>query len=217
MDGKKTTKISCCALLIIMALAGNYYHASGGKESEVLDLGELHLSIGGMEYRSVPMDDDFLGVLGADEVLFRIYDENTNNPVWMFLGYFRNQKEGSQVHSPKHCYPGSGWSIISEVKVDAPWGGGKIAALTVSNGTESRRVYYWFQTREYVLNNVFSLKWELIKNALLRKPTGVLFVRISTPITDVGDGDRRLKHFSIRVEEEIRRLFQKQYESEQDC
>ena len=34
--------------------------------------------------------------------------------VWLFIGYFGTQHENSQIHSPKHCYPGAGWNILDE-------------------------------------------------------------------------------------------------------
>jgi len=134
--------------------------------------------------------------------------------VWMFLGYFDKQKEGSQVHSPIHCYPGSGWSIISEKEIAAAWGGENIRALVVSDGIEERLVHYWYQTPGRVISGVLGLKIQLTRNAVVRKAQEVVFVRLSTPLkNDYAAAQERLNTHSTTVKEKIDDLYRRRHEA----
>jgi EpsI family protein len=65
------------------------------------------------------LEPQLFDALRAREVLYRTYEPDADEPVWVFAGYFDRQREGSQVHSPRHCYPGSGWNIERETRW--PW------------------------------------------------------------------------------------------------
>jgi EpsI family protein len=147
-------------------------------------------------------------VLRAREVLFRTYDPTADEPVWLFLGYFDRQKEGSQVHSPRHCYPGSGWNIERELQTPAPWRDGVLPALVVSNGTERRLVCFWYQTPAGTVGDVFRLKVALTRRALLRRPQDVVFASVSTPLSaDLDHAVERAAAVAREVESEIARLY----------
>ena len=160
------------------------------------------------------MDGEFLDLLGAREVSFRTYRAADGKPVWIFMGYFDRQKEGSQVHSPKHCYPGSGWSILAESVLASPWGEDQVKRLVVSDGNETRVVYYWFQTADRVLNNVFALKYYLTSRALLRHPQDVVFARVSTALEGEDEmearrAERLIGEFSRNIQQAIGDLYRR--------
>jgi EpsI family protein len=123
--------------------------------------------------------------LKADATTLREYVDPEGNVVWFFLAYFRSQKYGSQIHSPKHCLPGSGWNIVKKDKYHFQVGlsdSFPINLFTISNGKESELMFYWFITESGIITNEFRLKLDLVYNALLRKPTHTAFVRITIPI-----------------------------------
>jgi EpsI family protein len=68
--------------------------------------------ISGIEDR---LDDEIADILQASQTLNRRYRQD-GQLYWLFVGYFAQQRFGSQIHSPRHCYPGSGWNILSAVK-----------------------------------------------------------------------------------------------------
>ncbi|MGD8413371.1 MAG: EpsI family protein [Candidatus Latescibacterota bacterium] len=211
MDRAKKIVVIAGLMLALAALAGNYLRFSTPPEAPPLGLQDYRLSRAGGERESFevePMDTEFLDLLGAREVSFRTYGTGTGRRVWVFMGYFDKQKEGSQVHSPRHCYPGSGWNILQEDKVPAPWGEGEVERLVVSDGDENRLVYYWFQTPTNILNDVYSLKYYLTRQAVLRHPQDLVFVRVST---DAGgnpdEAEALVQDYSRRVEGVINGLY----------
>ena len=205
MDRTRATIIAA-ATLSAMALAGQVIRA--GEPTGDRNLGLDGVTVGEGAFVADTLDAQFLDVLRAREVLFRTYDPNTDAPVWLFLGYFDRQKEGSQVHSPRHCYPGSGWTIERELTVSAPWRDGALSTLVVNNGSERRVVCYWYQTPFGIEGDVFRLKLALTRQALMRRPQDVVFASVSTPLS--GDVDRataRAAGLAEQVEHEIARLY----------
>ncbi len=182
--------------------------------ASALALDVYRLSAADETYEIEPIDTDFLDLLGAREVSFRTYRAADGKPVWIFMGYFDRQKEGSQVHSPKHCYPGSGWSILAESVLASPWGEDEVKRLVVSDGNETRVVYYWFQTTDRVLNNVFALKYYLTSRALLRHPQDVVFARVSTALEGKNEMEARraeglLGEYSRNIQHAIGDLYRR--------
>ena len=208
-------KTAVIVILLVFGSAGNYLRISEAPEAGPLGLDRVRLQLSEVNYREEPLDDNFLQTLKAREVVFRTYESGAGDAVWLFMGYFDKQKEGSQVHSPKHCYPGSGWSIVEEQTVPAPWGEGSIHSLVVSDGFERRLVYYWFQTTDGYLNGVLPLKLYLTKNAVMRKPQDVVFIRISTVIgANRRSAEERLRPYALDVRDEVEILYRLRNETD---
>ena len=192
--------------LVLIALAGNVLRATEPGTSSGIRLASISTPAAG-PYTEEPLERDFLETLRARDVTFRVFG-NDDEPVWLFLGYFDRQKEGSQVHSPRHCYPGSGWNIESEPRWESPWGGKPLHALVVNDGVERRLVLYWYQLRTATESDVLPLKVELTRRALLRQPQDVVFASISTPTgADVRATMERLVPLARDVHSEIDRLY----------
>jgi EpsI family protein len=212
MDRAKKVLIPGIFLLFGFAVMGNYLRHLEPSSRGLLGLSEIPLA-SGLEYRVEPLEEDFLQVLKAEEAVFRTYDPDGDRPIWLFLAYFEKQKEGSQVHSPMHCYPGSGWNILEQGGVAAGWGNDRIRRLVVGDGHSRRLVRYWFQTNEGVVDNVKDLKIHLTKNAILHRPGEVVFVRISTPLDDRASAGRRLDEFTQSVHAGVEWLYRRRNES----
>jgi len=129
-------------------------------------------------------DTEPLKLLGADATLFRTYRSASGRTIWLFIGYFAAQHENSQIHSPRHCYPGSGWNIVEEGTAPLRFGARELPVerLVIFNGAERHCVLYWFTSRDGVITNEFALKWNQMKSSLLRRSQASAFVRFSTPV-----------------------------------
>jgi len=176
---RSRAQILTVVVLALLALAGNALRAAAPRSGAALGL-ERVTAPG--PYAEQALDREFRDALHAREVVYRIYSAPGGEPEWVFLGYFDRQQEGSQVHSPRHCYPGSGWNIESEPRWNAPWGTGRLASLVVNDGSERRLVVYWYQMDSRTETSVFQLKIEMTKRALLRRAQDVVFASISTPV-----------------------------------
>lgn len=124
-------------------------------------------------------------ILKADTTTLRYFRGPDQTTLWLFVAYFSSQEYGSQIHSPRHCLPGGGWRID---------GGVQPFQMTIAGSTfeanrmnivfrEQRQLMlYWFETRTGKIRNEFSLKFDLMKNALMRSPTDAAIVRVTIPI-----------------------------------
>src|SRR5476649_282699 len=57
--------------------------------------------------------DDVLNVLKPTDYLARDYKDGGGKTVSLYIGYHGGGKDGGEIHSPKHCLPGSGWFEVS--------------------------------------------------------------------------------------------------------
>jgi EpsI family protein len=138
--------------------------------------------VGDYTARDQYIPPESLRELGADTTLARSYISPSGETIEMFLGWFADQQENSQIHSPKHCYPGSGWDIIREGSVNLNIGGSVWAAkqLIISGGKERRMIVYWFNMQDRIIANEFALKYNQMLSTLLSRPPAASFIRFST-------------------------------------
>jgi EpsI family protein len=199
--------------LALAGLAAHAIRATGPRDAEPLGLSSAALAPDGTAYEDVEFDADFLDALRPREALFRTYDPEADAPVWVFLSYFDRQKEGSQVHSPRHCYPGSGWSIEREFEHPVAWRAGTVHGIVVSNGEEKRLVCYWYQTPAGIVADALPLKFALLRQAVAHGTQDVVFANVSTPMT--GDEEAafaRVEPFARAAETQIARLYRERNE-----
>lgn len=198
------TRIVVLLVLMAMAAAGNWLRAHEASSPGAIDVARI---LPGSVLANEPMDPRFLELLSAESVSFRTFQARDAATVWVFLGYFARQKEGSQVHSPRHCYPGSGWSIQEAGKIAAPWGG-EAPRLVVSDGTERRLVMYWYQTPGGIVDSVLDLKLHLTGRVLSGRAPEVVFARVSTRLEGGENAAaERVQGFAREVHEQISELY----------
>jgi EpsI family protein len=191
------------SLMIIVAALAIYTYTMRYRTVErpvSPDLNLVPQSAAGYTGLDEQLEAESLRLLGADATLFRTYRREGSLPVWLFLGYFGSQQERSQIHSPKHCYPGSGWNILREgpVDIDTPAGSLRAKRLVISDGIGKRIVVYWFSTPTGIVTDEFALKWYQTKRSLFGKPQVSTFVRFSTPVPEGEDestAEESLLHF----------------------
>ena len=182
-------RIKYIILLFIVSALTIYTFAMRYREIEhpaPPDLRLLPEKIAGYRGSDNFLEPASLSVLGADATLFRTFLGDDSPPIWLFLGYFGAQQEHSQIHSPKNCYPGSGWNILQEVTITVtiPDGAFRAKKLLISDGVQRRIVIYWFSTPTGPLMDEFALKWYQAKRSLSGKPQVSTFVRFSTILSD---------------------------------
>ena len=212
--GRTRASVMLVVLLALLAVAGNALRAHAPHSAAGIGLPGVVID-DAVGYVDEPLDTDFQEVLRAREVLYRTYGPDSDTPVWVFLGYFDQQREGSQVHSPRHCYPGSGWNIESEPRWTAPWGNGEIRSLVVGDGVEHRLVLYWYQLTSRIESDVLPLKVELTRQAIVGGSQDVVFASISTPTGPaVAEAMTRLTPYARSVHSELIRLYRERDETD---
>ncbi|MCK4537990.1 MAG: EpsI family protein [Candidatus Krumholzibacteria bacterium] len=191
----KINRSRLVVLAVILAALTIYTYVLRYREiptAEVPDLSTIPLQTAGYSAVEEYIEPESLRLLGADMTLARSYTGKEGS-IELFLGYFARQQENSQIHSPKHCYPGSGWNIISEGGVRITGGGRENRAkeLVITDGGSRHLVIYWFSMNGEFIPDEFALKFYQMKSALLSRSQAAAFIRFSTPITDGSEATAR--------------------------
>lgn len=134
--------------------------------------------------------DQTYELLKADASTLRRYANSEGKELYLFISYFKSQKYGSQIHSPKNCLPGSGWKILSREKTRIKGSSGfslLVNRLLISDNQSKEVMYYWFQTRSGLVTSELGLKLDLVINSLKRAPTDAAFIRINLPLNEVSE------------------------------
>ncbi|RJQ55302.1 MAG: EpsI family protein [Nitrospiraceae bacterium] len=145
---------------------------------------EFPLQWKGWEGKAYYFDDKVLDKLRASEYMAREYKKG-DNVINLYIGYYGAQKEGAQIHSPKHCLPGGGWFRLSEktrsFNID---GVGKIdvTEAVYRKGTEREVFIYWYQIKDAFITNEYVLKLYMILNSVRYGRNDAAFIRFSTPV-----------------------------------
>lgn len=138
------------------------------------------------DWRSISdtvMSGGVLDKLKPSDYLFRHYAGIDGKRVSLYVGYHGGGKESGEIHSPKHCLPGSGWFEASSRRTELDVAGRHIRLVkAVYQKGESKEMFlYWFQVRDRTLSDEYSLKLAEITSSLLHRRRDAAFVRISVP------------------------------------
>ncbi|MFH0931729.1 MAG: exosortase C-terminal domain/associated protein EpsI [Candidatus Zixiibacteriota bacterium] len=200
-------------VLILFVLTGtliNLLRYSRVESKRLPLFSSLPLQFGDWNGQEYFFSDETNQVLKADTYAFRKYTSSEGKELWLFVAYFKSQKYGSQIHSPKNCLPGSGWKIMSRKKILIKTDTGsdlKVNKLLISDKLSREVMYYWFQTRSGIITSELGLKLDLVLNSLKRAPTDAAFVRINLPLNQLSEKEAQLvledflKVFHSRIKE----------------
>jgi EpsI family protein len=127
--------------------------------------------------------ESVLGVLKPTDYLSRQYADPQGKKINLYIGYHGGSKESGEIHSPKHCLPGSGWYEASTARMEFDAGGRKINLVkAVYQKGESKELFlYWFQVQEKTLSDEYSLKLAEITGSMLQRRRDAAFIRVSVP------------------------------------
>jgi EpsI family protein len=186
------------ALLLVTGIYVHILRYTRILVKEQVNLEALPMKIGKWQAEeNLVMEEDIKEILKSSQDLWRAYTDSNHQQIDFFMAYFKDQKYGEQIHSPKHCLPGSGWKIVDRETFvvqlqDSPAAQLKINKLVISKKYFNEIMLYWFWTRSGVITSEYELKFSLAKNALLRNPTDAAFIRINLPLPQ-GDRSKALQ------------------------
>lgn len=129
------------------------------------------------------LSDRVQAILKASDVLMRQYVSPQGEKVQLYIGYHDGGQGSGEIHSPKHCLPGSGWHEVSSSRTQLAAAGEKINLVrAVYQKGDSRELFlYWYQVRDKSLSEEVSLKVAEIANSALYGRRDASFIRISIP------------------------------------
>jgi EpsI family protein len=133
-------------------------------------------------------DQKIYDVLGVDDSFLCDYFAPNNRQVNLYIGFYKSQREGELIHSPKHCMPGGGWNIVLNQLEEIPVPGAnpakeKVIKLLLHKGKDRQMVLYWFQARGRYVSSEYMQKIYLVWDSIFKNRTDESFIRLISPIT----------------------------------
>lgn len=186
------------ASVVVAFLALNFYVYHFFATQEVVppreSFSSFPLGVGGWRCAAPQkMDRAVERNLGVTDYLLCTYAKNGSG-VGFYVGYHESQvrRQGGGggehvIHPPKHCLPGSGWSIIAFEKIPLEVEGlperpAQVNRVMIAKGEMRQLVYYWYQSRGRVIaddwKKIVSLFWDRAQ----RQRTDGSLVRFTIPV-----------------------------------
>jgi EpsI family protein len=188
----RTTRV----LTVILLAQASLFYGFSRKERVPAHQPLEMFSFPGTNWRliqDVPIDQDTLEVLKADDLLSRVYqNKSTGEAATLFVAYFETQRTGKAPHSPKNCLPGSGWapSQSGTIAISVPGQAEPIDVnrYVVSRGQNQSIVFYWYQSHNRVIASEYKAKIDTVLDSIRYNRSDTALVRV---VVNVNDGDTK--------------------------
>ncbi len=156
------------------------------------------------------LDQIYLDALKLDDYLLMNYRGADGLPINFYVAYYRSQRSGMSVHSPRLCLPAGGWNVekfeqhsIAGTEGHSAW---PVNRVIIEHGGERELVYYWFRERDRRLTNEYSVRWYLFWDSIKMNRTDGALVRLVMPIpkgTSETTIDAQMTRFAQRAERQL--------------
>lgn len=194
-------------------LAGGILLLQGAGRQQRMELrtplGEaIPMQLADMAGRDTTFSRDEVEAVGMTSYVLRRYGtdlETVGADFSLYVGYYDSQTQGRTIHSPKNCLPGAGWEPLSSgtatvTTIDGPV---TVNRYLIQNGTSRAIVLYWYQGRGRVAASEYAVKWDLLRDAAIRRRTEEALVRVAVPVTDEIDSEEAAFELAARVAESV--------------
>lgn len=174
------------AVVLLLVTLGCLQGMSRPREVPLIKpLSDIPLALGTWNGHSITFDERTLDNAGVDQYIMRTYHTPAHAPVSVYVGFYSHQKVGHTIHSPRRCYPGSGWELVSAEKKRIPAAGAHrkqipVNSLLIRRNDAQQMVYYWYQSRGRIITSEYREKLYMILDTIVRGRNDGALVRIST-------------------------------------
>lgn len=139
--------------------------------------------------REARIDAETQEILKADDLLSREYMNNAGTEgAYLFIAFFKTQRDGQAPHSPKNCLPGAGFEPLEAfpITIQLP---GRDAPVTINRyltarGEEKSVTLYWYQSHSRIIAGEFAAKFWLIADSVRYHRSDTALVKIVVPVVD---------------------------------
>jgi EpsI family protein len=145
--------------------------------------------------REEVLDQETTNVLKADEYVMRSYSDKNDRQVELFIAYYKSQRAGESMHSPKNCLPGAGWGIVSADEVALHPQDPQSATINrymIEKNAQRALVLYWYQAGGRIIANEYWGKIYLVLDALRSGRRDGAIIRFVVMIPKGSDGSAEL-------------------------
>jgi EpsI family protein len=194
-------------VLFLLACASLMIHV---RESSIevlpphLSLTQFPVDLGERHGKDLALPSDVVTTLGAGQFLLRDYRLAGKAPTNLFI-YYPSLTKNNEIHSPKNCLPGAGWTPVRSGRIQIERADGssiEVNRFIVGKGTERVLVLYWYQSHGRATPSEFWAKYYLARDAVLKNRSDSALVRIVQPFKDA-IGEAEAERQSVAFAKEV--------------
>jgi len=166
-------------------------------------LRQLPMAMDGWLGRDNPLEAGIVTTLGVSDYTNRAYMSGGGQPVGLYVGYYRSQRTGETIHSPKNCLPGAGWEPLRAGRLTIPIAAAPAIVVNeylVEKGPAQYLVLYWYQSHGRAIASEYSGKAWLVFDAITRNRTDAALVRV---LISTRNGEDQARTHAVQFVQEI--------------
>ncbi len=195
------------SVLLVLVCASLAIHVREGTSQVLpphLSLSEFPMELGGRHGKDIALASDVISTLGPGQFLLRDYRAEGMPPTNLYI-FYPSLARNNEIHSPKNCLPGAGWTPIQSGRMQIQRANGttiEVNRFIVGKGPDRVLVLYWYQGHGRVTASEFWAKYFLARDAVLKNRTDSALVRIVQPFTNV-DGEAVAERQAVTFAKQI--------------
>lgn len=201
----RTIRFALAATLIVCTAI--FLHAHNRQEvlPARLPLQAFPIQIGSLSGTDIPIEKDQLEVLGKGEFLHRVYEDQHEPFVDLFIAFYPSQRTGETPHSPQNCLPGSGWAPLEDTRISLQMPGHRpfpVNRYVIAKGDSKELVLYWFWAHDRGVASEYWNKFYLVSDSIKMNRSDGSLIRITSPVLpgeSVAAAQQRITPFVDRV------------------
>jgi len=164
-------------------------------------LQDFPATIASWHSKDLPFEPEVVKVIGVDDYTNRKYFGG-GRPIELYIGYYKDQRSGDVIHSPKNCLPGAGWEPVRStlLQIGSAEKPVLVNEYTVEKGKSRDLVLYWYQTHGRIVASEYWAKFWLVADGVRHRSTDGAMIRIWTTAEDGEEtAQARATDFARRV------------------
>lgn len=170
------------AALIVAAVLLHASSRGSSYEPARQPLRTIPLSIQTWTGADLPLEERIVEAAGVNDYVNRLYKAPDGSQIELYIGYYKNQRSGDVIHSPRNCLPGAGWEPVQTGRLPIRLPDGSSIAVNdflIQKGLDRRLVLYWYEGRGRAIASEYSAKMWMIADAMARNRTDGALVRMA--------------------------------------
>jgi EpsI family protein len=182
------SKFIIVIFVLLLASALNYYLSRPDISLSRKSLTEFPRVLG--EWTAISdqsMDAGSMRILQVDDYFMRNYRNSKGEIIGLYIGYYKAQREGKGIHSPRQCLPGAGWVPINISIFNMPAPGHNPQSVSVNKyimgkGLDRQLYLFWYHGRNRVYASEYWNGIYGVWDALTKKRTDGALIRVNSPV-----------------------------------
>lgn len=146
-------------------------------------LNQFPLQLGNWSGRALPLPAATLTALDLHDYVNNVYVNPAQQVIGLYIAYYPLQTYGDDIHSPKHCLPGTGWQPLTTgtLNVALPGRDIQVNRYLVARGSERELILYWYQQQGRVISSEYWSKLFQVWDGLRQHRSDAALVRVAVP------------------------------------